>query len=195
LRGSNRQDKIVFMEYAVITAVGPDTIGIMDRLAETVASLGANIEETRASILGGEFAVIMLVTGSQGIAGLLGAKLQATGTSMSLSITVKQTKSPATPKGLPYIIESISLDTPGIVRAVSGVLKSSGINIEDLETSVLAAPLSGSPMFTMRIGINITPGSRLNALKEDLSRIAAEHDLDIEIRALKATGGASLNQC
>lgn len=174
------------MEYAVITVIGPDTVGIMDRLAEVVASSGANIEETKASILGGEFAVIMLVTGLPGIAGSLGAKLQATGHSMGLSITVKQTKGPTKPEGLPYIIESISLDTPGIVRAVSSVLKSRGISIEDLESSVLAAPLSGSPMFSMRIGINITPGTRLNALKEELSRVAAEHDLDIEIRPMKA---------
>ena len=183
------------MEYAVITAIGPDTVGIMDRLAEAAASSGANIEETRASILGGEFAVIMLVTGSKGIAGSLGATLKAAGDSMGLAITVKQTKGPAKPEGLPYVIESISLDTPGIVRAISGVLRSRGINIEDLESSVLAAPLSGSPMFSMRIGINITPGIRLTALKEDLSSIAAQHDLDIEIRPLKASGGAALNQC
>jgi len=174
------------MEYTVITAIGPDTIGIMDRLAETVASLGANIEETRASILGGEFAVIMLVTGADGTAGSLETRLQSTGASMGLTTTVKRTRGPSTPQGLSYVIESVSLDNPGIVRAVSGVLKSRGINIEDLETSVLAAPLSGSPMFSMRIGINITPGATLSALKEDLARIAAEHDLDIEIRALKA---------
>ena len=174
------------MEYAVVTAIGPDTIGIMDRLAETVASSGANIEETRASILGGEFAIIMLVRGTKGVAGSLGAALKVAGSSLGLAVTVKLTKSPAKPEGLSYIIESISLDTPGIVRAITAVLRSLGINIEDLESSVLAAPLSGSPMFRMRIGINITPGARLNALKEDLSKIAALHDLDVEIRPLKA---------
>ena len=147
------------------------------------------------TILGGEFAVIMLVTGSKGIAGSLGAVLRAAGDSLGLAVTVKQTKGPAKPEGLPYIIESISLDTPGIVRAISGVLRARGINIEDLESSVLAAPLSGSPMFSMRIGINITPGTRLNALREDLSKIAAQHDLDIEIRPLKVKGGTAMSQC
>ena len=55
------------MEYAVITAVGADKVGIMDSLAGAVVGLKANIEETRASILGGEFAVIMLVSGEKGV--------------------------------------------------------------------------------------------------------------------------------
>lgn len=173
------------MEYAVITTIGPDTIGIMDRLADIVSTSGANIDETKAAILGGEFAVIMLVTGPAGIAASLGARLPAAAKSLGLSITVKPTSGPAQPTGLPYIIESVSLDTPGIVHAVTGVLHAQGVNIEELESNVVPAPLSGSPMFSMRIGINISPGARLSALREELARVAAEYDLDIGIRAIK----------
>ena len=49
------------MEHTVITVVGPDSIGIVETIAGAVADLGANIEESRATILGGDFAVIMLV--------------------------------------------------------------------------------------------------------------------------------------
>ena len=173
------------MEYAVITVIGPDTIGIMDRLADTVASSGANIEETKAAILGGEFAVIMLVSGPAGLSASLDGSLPRALGGMGLSIAVKPTVGPAKGKGLSYVIESVSLDTPGIVRAVTGVLKSGGINIEEMESSVQSAPLSGSPMFSMRIGITITPGARLATLRRDLDRVAAEHDLDISLRALK----------
>ncbi len=173
------------MEYAVITVIGPDTIGIMDRLADTVASSGANIEETKAAILGGEFAVIMLVSGPAGLSASLDGSLPRALGGMGLSIAVKPTVGPAKGKGLSYVIESVSLDTPGIVRAVTGVLKSGGINIEEMESSVQSAPLSGSPMFSMRIGITIAPGARLATLRRDLDRVAAEHDLDISLRALK----------
>lgn len=173
------------MEYAVISVIGPDRVGIVDTLAETVAAAGANIEETRASILGGEFAVIMLVTGTEGIAKTLASSLPEHGRTIGLTITVKPTHSPAQPAGLPYLIESLSLDTPGIVRAVSGVLKERGINIEDLETNVGPAPLSGSPMFSMRICVNIVPGAQLAALKADLAKAGVEYDLDIDVHPLK----------
>ncbi len=172
------------MEYAVITAVGADRVGIMDDLAGVVVGLKANIEETRASILGGEFAVIMLVSGEDGFSLSLGEKLKPVGKELELDINVKRTRGPAQPKGLPYVIESLSLDTPGIVHAITGVLKNQNINIEDLESEARLAPLSGSPMFSMKVGITILPGAPLKNLKAALAQVAAEHDLDIEVRPL-----------
>lgn len=186
LRAATRRYTIFAMEYAVITAIGSDQVGIMDRLAGEVVSLEANIEESRAAILGGEFAVIMLVTGKDGFAGALGPRLREACETMGLSVTVKPTIGPAQPRGLPYTIESVSLDTPGVVHAITSVLKASNINIEELESGVSAAPLSGSPMFSMRIAFNIMPGAPLASLKEELSRVAAEHDLDIEVRPARA---------
>ncbi len=170
------------MEYAVITAVGPDRRGIMDDLAESVTSCGANIEETKASILGGEFAVIMLVSGPAEAVEKLRATMPAEFADKALAVSVRLTDGPVRPRGLPYMIESVSLDTPGIVRAVTGVLRVHGINIEELESVAEAAPLSGTPLFRMRIRINITPGARLTALREDLAKKAEEHDLDISVK-------------
>lgn len=178
--------RISTMEYAVITAVGADKVGIMDSLAGAVVGLKANIEETRASILGGEFAVIMLVSGDDGFSDALGKNLGPVAESLGLSVSTKRTSKPGQPKGLPYIIESLSLDTPGIVHSITKVLKDWGINIEDLESGVRPAPLSGSPMFEMRIVITIVPGAALAKLKQALAAVGAEHDLDIEVRPLIA---------
>jgi glycine cleavage system transcriptional repressor len=175
------------MEYSVITVVGPDSIGIMETISSAVAETGANIEETRASILGGEFAVIMLVSGKAGGTSALETRLPGLLSKKGLTVIVRRTVGPARSGGLPYIIESISLDTPGIVRAMTGVLLERGLNIEDLESTVSAAPLTGSPMFRMRIMINISPGPKLIALREELSRVAEEHDLDISVRPLRSS--------
>jgi glycine cleavage system regulatory protein len=78
------------------------------------------------------------------------------------------------------------LDTPGIVHAITGVLKSQNINIEDLESEARLAPLSGSPMFSMKIAVTILPGAPLKNLKAALAQVAMEHDLDIEVRPLIA---------
>jgi glycine cleavage system transcriptional repressor len=177
---------IFTMEYAVITAVGADKVGIMDSLAGAVVGLEANIEETRASILGGEFAVIMLVSGAEGFSDVLGEKLTPVAEGLGLTISTKRTSKPGQPKGLPYIIESLSLDTPGIVHSITKVLKDWNINIEDLESGVRPAPLSGSPMFEMRIVITIVPGAALAKLKQALAALGTDHDLDIEVRPLIA---------
>jgi glycine cleavage system transcriptional repressor len=174
------------MEHSVITVVGPDSMGIMETIAGAVAELGANIEETRATILGGDFAVIMLVSGNAGSGSKIKELLPRSLEGRGMTVLVRSTQVQRPSRGIPYMIESISLDTPGIVRAATSVLLAQGINIENLESSVAAAPLTGSPMFRMRIVVTLTPGSRLATLKDALSKIAEAHDLDIAIRPLVA---------
>ena len=177
------------MEYSVISIVGPDSMGIMETIAKAISGFGANIEETRASILGGEFAVIMLVQGEdesrEGIKAALTEALDGRGMAVAVRATVGKTRG----KGIPYLIETISLDTPGIVRAVTAVLLEQALNIENLECAVASAPLSGSPMFTMRIAVSVAPGLKLAALKAELAKAAELHDLDISVRPLKIADG------
>ncbi len=175
------------MEYSVISVVGPDSIGIMETIAAAAAEIGANIEETRASILGGEFAVIMLVSGNEGVGAALNTSLPKALAGRGMTISVRPTTLPGHAAGIPYMIESLSLDTPGIVRAVTQALLAQAINIENLECTVASAPLSGSPMFKMRIAVNITPGTKLALLKSELARVAEAHDLDISVRPLRSS--------
>ncbi len=49
-------------EYLVVTTVGPDRRGIVEKITEVIVSQQANIEESRMARLGGEFAVIMLLS-------------------------------------------------------------------------------------------------------------------------------------
>ena len=52
------------MAQAVISTIGQDRPGIVNALAERVSALGVNIDDSRMAVLGGEFAVLMAVTGS-----------------------------------------------------------------------------------------------------------------------------------
>ena len=49
-------------EYLVLTAVGRDKVGTVEMLTDVVVNHSANIEESRMARLGGEFAVIMLLS-------------------------------------------------------------------------------------------------------------------------------------
>ena len=49
----------------VITAIGEDRPGIVNELSEILLKANLNIEDSRMSVLGGEFVVILLVTGNE----------------------------------------------------------------------------------------------------------------------------------
>ena len=173
--------------YAVLTGIGADRVGIVDDLSGLVADAGCNIEESKMAVLGGEFAVIILVSGPAESVDALCGSLPGRGEKMGLRIECRKTHEPrAAETGRPYFLEAVSLDTPGIVHSVTAVLRGHGINIEDLETDTGAAPWTGAPMFRMKAHVIIGPSVSIAQLKEELARLQQEHDLDIVLKPVFA---------
>lgn len=173
--------------FAVLTAIGPDRVGIVDDLSRLIAPLGGNIEESKMAILGGEFAVIMLVSLAAPQLDVLAGVLPAQEKALGLRLELKPTRRPeARHDGRPYSLETVSLDTPGILLAVTAVLKAHAINIEELETLTQPAPWTGAPMFRMRATIILGPAVSILQLRADLAQLEAERDLDITLRPVLA---------
>jgi glycine cleavage system transcriptional repressor len=178
--------------FFVLTAVGPDRVGIVDDLSGAVSSAECNIEESKMAVLGGEFAVIMLASGSAGAVDALARSLPGLGEKLSLHIECRMTSNPRpTEKGRPYLLEAVSLDTPGIVHAVTAVLRGHGINIEDLDADTAAAPWTGAPMFRLKAHLVIGATVSVARLKEELLHLQTEHDLDIILKPVFSTQSES----
>jgi glycine cleavage system transcriptional repressor len=171
--------------YVLISATGTDRVGIVDDLTEALLTFDCNIEESRMAVLGGEFAMIVLVSGSDKDIERLQSGVDAVGKRCGLDLVVKSTNEPVRDrKGRPYRLECVSLDTPGIVHSVTGLLRRRGINIDDLDTETRGAPFTGAPMFHMRITMIVPPSVKVGQLREELGDLASVQDLDITLRAL-----------
>jgi glycine cleavage system transcriptional repressor len=171
--------------YAVFSAIGADRVGIVDDLSGLVADAGGNIEESKMAVLGGEFAVMMLVSMEPGELERLEARIGELEAGLSLKIGVRRTHEGAgAERGRPYSLETVSLDGKGIVHSVSAVLRRHGINIEDLETSTERAPLTGAPLFRMKASVVLGQGVAIGALRRELEELQAAQDLDILLMPL-----------
>jgi len=170
------------MKHLIISAIGLDRIGLAESIADEVAKHGCNIEESKMAVLGGEFAVILLISGeNKPISDILSQK-EVLSKRLKMHIEMHNTElAHSTHMGLPYVVESVSMDTPGIVYALTAILSSYSVNIEDLETSTSAAPWTGAPMFRMRARITIPQTVQISKLRDDLNDVALEKDLDISI--------------
>jgi glycine cleavage system transcriptional repressor len=174
-------------QHAVLTAMGMDRVGIVDDLSQAILDRGCNIEESRMALLGGEFVSILLVSGDDRSVSRLVGELPTVGGSLGLSIELKSTALPQqTGRNRPYLLESVSLDTPGIVHAVTSILRRENINIEDLETETSAAPWTGAPMFLMRARVAVPPAVSVKKLRAELDELSAQHDLDITFSPISA---------
>jgi glycine cleavage system transcriptional repressor len=171
--------------YAVLSTLGPDRKGMADDIANIAIEFNCNIEDSKMSVLGGEFAVIMLISGEENSIKDLISKADDLGNRFDMKINIKETSAPlSVQQGIPYMLESISMDTPGIVHSITRYLREMSINIEDLETDKSAAPLTGTPMFHMRAHIIIPTSVNLSEFKDRLNDIEHEKNLDIHLKAI-----------
>lgn len=173
--------------HAILTAMGKDRVGIVDDLTTLILDGKCNVEESRMAVLGGEFAVILLLSGDPKNVGALVAAIPSRGQALDLQITVRETRPPkAAPEARPYLLESVSLDTPGIVHSITSLLRRFGVNIDDLETDTSPAPWTGAPMFVMKARLTVPGGVSIAALREEVEALEAEQNLDIRLAPISA---------
>ena len=70
-------------------------------------------------------------------------------------------------------------DRPGIVREISSALAARSVNVEELATERVSAPMTGDPMFVARAKVQLPSGLEAGTLRGALEKIAA--DLMVEL--------------
>jgi glycine cleavage system transcriptional repressor len=172
----------------VLTLSGRDRVGIVERVSKEVLKFNGNVEASRMSRLGGEFAMLMLISISlpnfenlkNGI-----EELKAEG----FTITTCPTEATETGKyngWLPYQVEVRGADHEGIIYRITQHLAKYNINIETMDTNMVKAPMSGTPLFMITATLLVAPDLAYAALRKDLDSIG--NDLNVEIELSPYTG-------
>lgn len=170
----------------VITALGEDKPGIVDKLSETVAACNCNIIDSRMSVLGGEFAVLLMVAGKWNELTKLEDTLATAGEALGLTIACKRTETSKSSTDLmPYSVEVISIDQPGIVHELARFFSSRNLNIQELNTTQYAAAHSGTPMFAMQLTANIPASQHIAGLRDEFLDFCETLNMDATMEPTK----------
>lgn len=170
----------------VITLTGPDRVGIVEEVTGLLLGLKCNIESSRMARLGGEFAVIMLVSVPDGASADLAdtfRTLTDQGYKVTYSLTAQAPES-AHVGWASFRIEVEGADHEGIIHEIAQGLSKQGVNIESMETSARPAPTSGTILFTMLAEVAVPPGLADSDWIELLGEAGAQANVDIEVIAL-----------
>lgn len=171
-------------DQLVISALGQDRPGIVDELSNILLGHDLNIEDSRMSVLGGEFAILLLVSGaSESIEKFItqSADLEE---ALQMKLLIKPTQEqPQQTGAVPYHVEVVSIDHPGIVHRLAGFFSSRKINIVDLETERYAAAHTGTPMFALNMTIGVPPNQPISKLRDEFISMCDELNLDARISA------------
>ena len=172
-------------EHLVITAVGPDRVGLVEQITQFLLKEGCNIEDSKMAAFCGEFAIILLVSGEAIALERVSQSLDSLTAQIGLVFSSKKT-SPRAPVGsaLPCRLQASCLDHPGVVHQLSSVLSRKGINIESMETTTHEAPMSGTPIFQLEARLSVPPQVNLHDLRSELEEIGKRENIDIEFSVL-----------
>lgn len=175
---------ICAMAQLIITAVGPDRSGIVGELTSHLHANGASILDSRMVNFRGEFAMLILIDAAMDALGAIEKNLPAFGRQMGLNLFVSpQTRVSKAPEGLPYRLKTYSMDQPGIVAKITGVLRDHGVNIEDLVAHQQSAAFAGSMLFVTEMRLTVPTNLPIRKLRSALDAACDELNCDLDLEA------------
>lgn len=171
------------MQELAVTAIGADRPGIVAAVAEVLRDRGGNVEDSAMTILGGRFAIMLLVA-TPDTPEVLQAALDAATGPFALEISVSHVQAGHSSPDPTHVLSVYGGDKPGILAAVSRALADLGVNITDLSTRVL--PPEDQPVYAMVLEIVLPPGVDQPRLEAALAEVGRVLDLDHTLRRLES---------
>jgi glycine cleavage system transcriptional repressor len=174
-------------QFLVVSVLGEDRPGILHDLAMAIRDCGCNVVESRMTLLGGEFAMLLLACGNWNTITKLEAILPKLGQKLALTMGSRRTGEREPRHDLiPYAIDVVCLDQPGIVYNLANFFAVRNIGIAELSTRSYPAAHTGAPMFAVQMAVNIPADMRIGTLREEFMDFCDELNLDAIMEPIKA---------
>jgi glycine cleavage system transcriptional repressor len=179
-------------KWFAMAAIGRDRPGIVADLAECVYACGCNLEDASMTMLGSEFATLLLVSGTD--ADLQERLYEATKRlewERRLTVFLRPVEAPGatgattSAAGGDFALSAIGVDKAGIVARVSRALADRHILITDLRGEARPVAESGTPLYTLRIRMRVPEGCRLESVLSDLDLVAADLGIEVSVEPLR----------
>ncbi len=172
--------------WFILSAIGSDRPGLVAELSQLVYDCDANLEDSRMTILGSDFAVIMLcsVANADTVDQVnLGAKRLERDHGLTILIRQleKGARAPVPASGMRlFRLEAAGEDRAGIVASVCRTLADHGVNIAELTTRSRPGP-GGSPHYQMTLLLEVPESLDARALRAELEKVADELVIDVSL--------------
>lgn len=163
------------MHELAVTAIGADRPGIVAAVARVLHQRGGNLEDSAMTILGGHFAIVLLVATDDDPDELRDALASATGP-LGLTISVSRAEALRRETEPTHLLSVYGADKPGIVAGVTGALADAGANVIDLETQVIGA--DAEPVYAMLLELATdAPEAVASTVAEVCATLGVDHTL------------------
>lgn len=168
-----------------VAVVGHDRPGIAAAVADALLEVEANVEDSRMSILGGHFAMMLVIELDEGQSGALNQRLvevrDRLGLDHALAGAIEAASDGARPAPT-HVLTVYGADHPGIVAAVCDALAERSVNIDDLVTRVVGS--EQEPVYTLICELTLPGDLEPATLAAALDGVAVAQGVELSLREL-----------
>jgi glycine cleavage system transcriptional repressor len=171
------------MHELAITAIGADRPGVVAAVTGVLADLEGNLEDSSMTILGGRFAMVLIVAVPDTVAaGDVLDALRGPAADLGLDVSVSPSDSAGPGRsGEAWSVTVYGADRPGIVHRFARALADAEVNIDDLTTRVIGSP--DRPVYAMLLDITVPAEVDPHELERLLRGVAGELGVECSMHA------------
>jgi len=174
------------LHYAV-SVVGKDRPGIVAAVTEGLFNLGCNIADSSCTMLGGEFAMIMIVSMKRPFSkSRLIEELKPVCDQIGMTIGVRTLHQDEVARQESdaeiCMISVYGADQPGIVYRVTHELASRNVNITDLNTKLIGT--DEEPVYVLMLEVALPEGETPEGVEQALAALKKELNVEIGVRII-----------
>ena len=151
-----------------VSAMGGNRAGLVEPIVRAIRECGLTIVESRMSIMGDRFAMMVLLSGTWDAVAKIESSLPRLQEDLDIAFITQRaaTREPA-PNLMPYAVEVIAVDQVGIVHQIAQFFARRDINIEDMYSGNYNAAHTGTPMFSLHLTISIPTDISIAGLRSE----------------------------
>ncbi len=173
-------------QWYALAAIGRDRPGIVADLSEFVFACGCNLEDASMTMLGDEFATLMLLSGvGDDLATKLADGVRKLEWERRLTIFLRPLEAEPVRADLAgheeWRLTARGIDKAGIVANVARRLANRDILIADLRGRIIPMPQSGTPLYVLDLRLLVPPSVEIDDLRRDLAETARQLEVEIDL--------------
>jgi glycine cleavage system transcriptional repressor len=172
--------------HLLISAFADHAKSPLVAIAKRIADCSCTLTESRVAMLGLDVAVLLLAQGPWDAIAKLESALTRLERDDQLRLSFSRTGAkPAQTNLLPYLVEVVAADKPGILYQLADFFQRHQISIEQLQSTRYRAMQTGADMFSAQITIGIPSDTHIAALRDDFLEFCDGLNLDAIMDPMK----------
>ena len=163
------------MKKIIITAIGKDSPGLVNKITSVINHNNGNIENSKMIKIKNQFALILDFYLAENLDSIKSELENIKGLNIFYQLAKDSDDVETTSRT--YFIKGS--DDQGIVNKISEFFSNENMNISEVETFIEQAPITGSPLFNMKITVDCKNDTNTDELNQKISMICNDLNLDV----------------